>query len=309
MKRTRLRITAVFMAIAMVFVTVPIDVLGRSVHPPTYEGFPGLYSEYMPIGARFVISEELIHIEGFPIMIRTYYENGMLIDTATIMEDVQGSIVIMEYDSEANSYLPENLNFRILEVMMSQTQQDTAPTDNYANISPLSGIGGSGWREEWGVSTRNSNIQVMHNFGWQGWSVPPVVGGQGIFGTSQLTLSNGQVFGFYFGQGNAYSMRLSQTFTTGGNIAITSVSIPWPSFGITNSNSVTWNSGLFHNVAVWISRPWSGNFVASTHSLITPANMVTLSSTVDVGTRIGAGNVSIIPATATTRLSINGPNH
>jgi len=294
MEKTSRKLLAGFLAVVIVLTLAPPIIATET----NFEGSPSQIIE-----GRLILDEEIVYVEGIPVLFQRSIDNGVIIDTASIMETTsRGEMQIMAHDSGANNALPDDFVFDIMAAIEvwggieEKNQEEDAPP--YRIVA--SSINESGFRRQQGQSNRNPNVWAEHSFNWHGHM-------GGFFPSSQLTLWNGEVRGFYLGQGNAYSMRLSQTITF-SSFGISSWSWPWPSVSWSHGTAFNWTSGNHNNIALFIVHGWSNDVIITAGGLTTPATMVAVTTDVDVGTRIN-GSLRIDGASTQTRLGITGPTH
>ena len=97
------------------------------------------------IGREFIISQEIIYIEGIPILFESYIDNGILVDIGSLLHYSEGvGYRVVRSDEEPPYYMPSNFmellrleHDRIVAVRQNEQSEGINYTATLGNFFPI----------------------------------------------------------------------------------------------------------------------------------------------------------------------------
>jgi len=252
-----------------------------------------------------LLSEEIIYVADIPILFTNTVHNGILIESATIMEATSEGYFSLATDTataRAQIYdFPDDFSalvaeasdrryFAALGVDVDALFEENANPSN----APLLIIGDRVFAQQ--RSATNPAVILEHSFQFDLWRRPWLLGYQ-----ATLSAWNGTIRVHNGTSGNAESMQLSQTVTRHGT-SIVGVSFPWGIQFNNSANSEFWSHterNTFMVTARWprsFSSAWPLEFIWN-------RDLLTIHSRADVSTRHG-GAIFVDSAVITNRINV-----
>jgi len=299
MKKIKLKMPAILLVIAMMFMTASFSASENA-----------LYRLHINDGQGWVVAEEIMYIDGLRVLFTTTLYDNMLVSTGTIIENQNGRF-------DAQEELPQGFIENAMSAFDQWYFSDVGPshlsplremslnnetyTEFDGTISPNSFIGDSGFFRRSGTSWTNPRVHVQHEFHWQ-----RIFETVGITARHQVLLTGGIIRGFYEG-GNAEVIRLDQSVTRHGINFGLSFTFPWAaSVSTTSGGTQTWNGVEVRNAFFSHSEHWHTNIHGIWNNMFVGNNLVTIHSDVRVVLRQPAGNTVGHGAFVNTTVGIVG---
>ncbi|MCL2397113.1 MAG: hypothetical protein FWC93_03510 [Defluviitaleaceae bacterium] len=247
---------------------------------------------------RVVVDEEIVYVaEGIPVLFTVYSYNGMLVETATLMEETSDGYSAISSDTRAarSQSLLEIEDLAYIVAAVSDERYIANSSSGWMQESSSGNHEASGFMHRTNRSPTNASVIVEHSFAYHAVSNVWMLGHQ-----TMLTLSGGTVRGHNSVAGNAETIRLEQNISRDG-MAV-SVSFPW---GIAFSgNSTTEHWSITERNTFMVTARWPRNFTGSWPlAFFWNRTLVTITSRVDVSTRTG-GAITVDAAVITHNINI-----
>lgn len=266
-------------------------------------------SVYEGLSSSRVIREEVLAIEGVPILLTTAVYANAIVNSASILDSIDSDLVALPSGfSTIQEDLPNNFiqnaisqiedliyNERAETIMELELLEPLSPTTQSAFFE-------SGFVRHSQTSSSNNGVHVQHEFGWQ-----RITEAVGISMRHQVLLTNGIIRGFSE-SGNAEVIRLDQSVTRHGLNFGVSFGFPWsvavsPVSGTSTQN---WVGSQVHNAFFVHIEHWDNPIHGSWNNLLVASTLVSINSSVHVILRNPNGTTIGHRASIETRVAKTG---
>jgi len=216
-----------------------IAAIALAFTPITAEGLPS-DQEFLTSDERLLISEEVVYVLDVPVLFKIYYNNGAIVETASILDSHNSRNDLIE----ASSYLGNEVSQDFIEAAVNVLNDRLFEVAGLLVDDNVSGRNVSGFVRDVSFSGTNPNFGIEHSFSYsfsQSW--------HSILGYSASLSLSGGYFMSVSTTGNAHRLVATQTIAVHSNS--TSISFP---IGITIGSGNQTRTHTEAHYDTWILR-------------------------------------------------------